>query len=239
VDAAPDLDRLGVMLVLTNGGHDARTVDGVQVTGVRQVTGLGQVASAHAGPAVRLAPGADLRLPLVITPDCATLYRGGITVRVDGHTLTPTGADPRTLLAPLCPAPVSGPAVDVVAARADPAGGPVVVRIVNHGTDAVTLTSSPSPDPALLDARLTVLPAPPTSLVPGQAATLRLSVTPPRCPAPDASPNGRTQGAAPAPVRTDALTLRAGTDRGEVPVGGWPSALLSAEAGPAGVGCHA
>jgi len=210
LDRAADLDRLTLALVLTNPGRDARPVDDVQVTG------LGQVFDAVVPGTLRVAAGGSVRIPIAVTADCGLVDRGRPTVVVNGFRLGVPSGDPRALLAAMCPPPVPGLVVDVVAARADGANG-LAVRLVNHGgvtATVVALGSTAARAPKLV---ATPAPALPLTLEPGAAATVRLRAEPAGCPGPT-DPDGAA----------GALSLEARMPEGYQAVGHWPADLVRA-----------
>ena len=197
-----DLDRLGLVLVLTNPGRTEQAVDQIRVTG------LGPVLDDLAPSTLRIPGGGSARIPITVTPDCALLDRAAPAVLVPGVTVgAPTG-EPRALLAPLCPPAVAGLAVDVVAARPSGVAG-IDVRLVNHGSRTAVVVAPEAPDART---RLRGRPELPLTLVPGQAVTVSLAVATTNCP----EAGGASAGG------PDVPALEARTPEGYAPVGNWP-----------------
>ena len=200
-----DLDRVQLILTLTNSSPGERRVDRIEVTG------LGQVSVGAPGP-WQVPGGGSLRLPLAVTADCAVLSGSHPAVVIDGIDNGAPAGDPQALLSPMCPRPVPGLAVDVVAARAQGADS-FAVRLVNHG--AVTATVSAVGPPGTAAPRLSTTPALPMTLGPGGAATVDVRADLTRCPDGSDLLTASTH-----------LGLRAGAPADQEPVGGWPTALV-------------
>jgi hypothetical protein len=218
---AADLDRLGLVLVLTNPGRTERAVDGIRVTG------LGSVIDELAPGTLRVPGGGSVRVPITVTPDCALLDRGTPAVLVPGVDVVALQGDPRAVLAGLCPLPVPGLAVDVTAARASGTAG-VDVRLVNHGGRTATVVA---PVAAGARTRLLARPDLPLTLTPGQATTVTLTLAPTACPGLGPVPTGA------APDGSGLPQLEARMPQGYAPVGGWPVDLVRAAAVAAAASC--
>jgi hypothetical protein len=227
-----DLTRVEVTVILDNGLPTARELVSVEVLGL--------------GPAVVepvdgvvLPAGRQTRLRATISVDCRVRLeteRPDVSVRVvqrrAGRLVTElAGLDPVAsldVLGPLCPPVTRGLAVRITSSRSA-GGGPVTVRIVNHGRRSALVTPRAAPDAG--PARLVSDPPLPYDLGPGEALVAVLDVTLVAVGATTGSTTGRAAPGCPgsAPdVVADALFLEAETRDGYTAVTGFPTTALAA-----------
>jgi hypothetical protein len=229
-----DLTHVDVTVVLNNVMPTTRRLVAVELLGLGPAvveTADGVVMSAGEGPT---------RLRATVSADCRirqSADRPDVSVRVtqrrDGRLVTELASLDAVaaldVLDPLCPPVVPGLAVRITSTR--PAeGGPVTVRIVNHGNRSALVAPRATPDAGR--ARLVSDPPLPYDLGPGEAlvATLDVSLGDATSAA-GGSTTGRTAPVCPeqAPaVVADALFLEAETPDGFTAVTGFPTAAVAA-----------